>query len=206
MFSGIIESIAIIKTINQSDDGAAFDIEFPFPESQVIIGASIAINGVCLTVTKKTSTPDVKSILSFDAINETLRKTNLGELLENSRVNFERSVTPTTRMDGHFVTGHIDDTAVLLDKREDGVSIQLRFQIATEWRAFIAQKGSITINGVSLTVGQVGDDYFEVYIIPHTAHVTNLGELKIGDRVNIEVDTVARYVVNYLSRVPVSGN
>jgi riboflavin synthase len=205
MFSGIIESTAVVHSVHHTSDGATLVIAFPFLASAVVLGASIAINGTCLTVTSIDSDHDGHALLSFDAIHETLRKTNLGSLIVGSIVNFERSVTPLTRMDGHLVTGHVDTTAVLQQRTNEGNAIQLRFTIDPAWRLYIAQKGSITVNGVSLTVGAVGESFFEVYIIPHTAAVTNLGAVALGDQVNIEVDTVARYVVNYLSQNPAFG-
>jgi riboflavin synthase len=205
MFSGIIESTAVVQNVQHTSDGAMLEIAFPFLASAVVLGASVALNGTCLTVTSIRADDDGNAILSFDAIHETLRKTNLGSLIAGSLVNFERSVTPLTRMDGHMVTGHVDTTAVLQQRTIEGNAIQLRFTIDPAWRLYIAQKGSITVNGVSLTVGAVGESYFEVYIIPHTAAVTNLGAVTIGNRVNIEVDTVARYVVNYLSQNPSFG-
>jgi len=201
MFAGIIESTAVVTEKTITEQGARLSLRFPFPADDIGLGASIALNGVCLTVVKIKSIADGECELGFEAINETLRVTNLGGLSMASRVNFERSVTPQTRIDGHFVSGHVDGIATVQEKRSEGFSTALVFSLHEDLIPFIAPKGSITVNGVALTVGEKISSSFAVYIIPHTAQVTNLGALQEGDQVNIEVDMLARYVVNYLKSV-----
>ena len=206
MFAGIVESTARIEEIQVTADGARITICFPFSAKETELGASIALNGVCLTVVAIKEISDSECRLVFEAINETLRKTNLGTLTADSRINFERSITAATRIDGHFVSGHVDGVGALLRTQAEGISTIFHISLVPELAPFLAPKGSITLNGVALTVGEVQADFFAVYIIPHTAQVTNLGELKIGDKINIEIDMVARYVVNFLQKTGVAAN
>lgn len=190
MFSGIVESIGVVELI-QTSINTKLGIRVELDTFKIIIGASIAINGCCLTVISKQD-----QILYFDAIPETLKCTNLGQLKISDSVNLEQSLLVGSRIDGHFVSGHIDETSrvIKIDDLEEWKSIY--FELPSNLREFVAKKGSIAINGVSLTVGEVEPDRFCVYIIPHTAKVTNLGSLRVGDLVNLEADIIARYVVN----------
>jgi riboflavin synthase len=194
MFSGIVEGTAEVKEISVNEKGARITLEVPFKdlnEFPIILGASIAVNGCCLTAV------EIKNnFVSFDVINETLRCTNLGLLKQNDSVNVERSLKVGDRIDGHFVSGHVDAALKIVEKSIDGEAISFLCEQNKNTLNFIAPKGSICINGVSLTVSKVTKDNFGFYIIPHTAEITNLKYLNINSIVNVEVDILARYVVN----------
>jgi riboflavin synthase len=139
------------------------------------------------------------ALLSFDAAPETLRKTTLGSLVVEDRVNLERSMRSGDRIHGHFVSGHVDASVELLDRSPDGNSLRLTWELPESLRPYVAPKGSISIAGVSLTVGEVTQKTFGVYIIPHTADVTTLASKTVGQKANVEIDMLARYVKTILS-------
>jgi riboflavin synthase len=153
------------------------------------VGDSIAVNGCCLTVVERTG-----ELLAFEAGSETLGRTNLGRLAKGSQVNLERSLKVGDRMGGHYVTGHIDAVATLHERREEGPWSFLWFRVPPNLTRQMASKGSVAVDGVSLTLVDVEPDHFSVALIPHTLAVTTLGRLKIGDEVNIETDLLAKYV------------
>ena len=199
MFSGIISALGIVKNITYNDIYSV-DIEvkkinledFEKSDNLIKIGCSIACSGVCLTLTGKKD-----NILTFDISNETLNKTNLSNWKIGNIVNLERALRVGDEIGGHFVTGHVD-TVLELKKiiEEDGSKI-LYISLNNEISPYIASKGSITIDGISLTVNEVKNDYFNVNIIPFTWHNTNLSNVKVNDFVNIEIDLLSRYLVNY---------
>ena len=199
MFSGIISALGVVKNITY-DDIYSFDIEIKkinleeFEESNnlIKIGCSIACSGVCLTLTKKKW-----NILTFDVSKETMNKTNLSNWKIGNLVNLERALRVGDEIGGHFVTGHVD-TVLKLQKiiEEDGSRI-LYIKLNDEISPYIASKGSITIEGISLTVNEVNNDYFNVNIIPFTWDNTNLSKIKVHDFVNVEIDLLSRYLVNY---------
>ena len=199
MFSGIISALGVVKNITY-DDIYSFDIEIKkinleeFEESNnlIKIGCSIACSGVCLTLTKKKW-----NILTFDVSKETMNKTNLSNWKIGNLVNLERALRVGDEIGGHFVTGHVD-TVLELQKiiEEDGSRI-LYIKLNDEISPYIASKGSITIEGISLTVNEVNNDYFNVNIIPFTWDNTNLSKVKVNDFVNVEIDLLSRYLVNY---------
>ena len=199
MFSGIIAALGVVKNITYNDI-YSFDIEIKkinleeFEESNnlIKIGCSIACSGVCLTLTKKKF-----NILTFDVSKETMNKTNLSNWRIGKLVNLERALRVGDEIGGHFVTGHVD-TVLELQKiiEEDGSRI-LYIKLNDEISPYIASKGSITIEGISLTVNEVNNDYFNVNIIPFTWDNTNLSNIKVNDFVNIEIDLLSRYLVNY---------
>ena len=199
MFSEIISALGVVKNITY-DDIYSFDIEIKkinleeFEESNnlIKIGCSIACSGVCLTLTKKKW-----NILTFDVSKETMNKTNLSNWKIGNLVNLERALRVGDEIGGHFVTGHVD-TVLELQKilEEDGSRI-LYIKLNDEISPYIASKGSITIEGISLTVNEVNNDYFNVNIIPFTWDNTNLSEIKVNDFVNVEIDLLSRYLVNY---------
>ena len=158
-------------------------------DDKLVIGESVSINGACHTIILIKD-----NFFEVETMNETLSKTNLGNLKINDRVNLERAIKADGRFGGHFVSGHIDGTSKLVKKEKDGFSYVLGFEYPTD---YIVQKGSICINGISLTVSSVGENYFEVSIIPHTMANTNLDELNIGGIVNIEVDMLAKYIEKF---------
>jgi riboflavin synthase len=157
----------------------------------VKLGASIAIDGACLTVTGLKN-----NVLIFDIMRESLLKTTLGALKAKAQVNLERALKAGGRIDGHFVTGHVDATGTIKDKITRVNYVELRIGITRATARYIAPKGSICVDGVSLTVGEVKKSYFSVYLIPFTGQGTTLGFKKKGDKVNIETDILAKYIVN----------
>ncbi len=187
MFTGIITDIGTVRTIFM-ENGAKLTLAVPFDASGVTIGASVACNGICLTVTGRDD-----ASLAFEASAETLARTTLGGWAEGDAVNIERSLKAGDELGGHMVMGHVDAVAKVLDIREieggQGITLELPSAIAH----LVAEKGSVAVNGVSLTVNSVAEDRFEVAIIPHTSKVTTFKSLKSGDKVNLEADVFARY-------------
>ena len=185
MFTGLIEKTVKFLDFSLSSKGGVLRVENVF-DDDLKIGDSIATNGCCLTLTKKTT-----SELFFDVMIESLSISNLKNLKKGDVVNLERAMKLPDRLDGHIVTGHIDTISKLKKITQDGLSKRLEFSCDT---SLIVQKGSIAINGVSLTVSQLFEDGFEVSLIPETKTKTNLDNLKIGDIVNIEYDILAKYI------------
>ena len=194
MFAGIIEEAAEIVSFERNSTSCRLVVQSGLDHSHTSVGDSVAISGVCLTVVARDG-----GKLSFDLAEETLRRTTLGTLGKGSRVNLERSLRVGDRIAGHFVFGHVDATMTLAQRVDELGSTKLTFEFDPAFRAYFATKGSVSINGVSLTVGPVEADRFSVYIIPHTAQVTTLGAMKVGDKANLEVDMLARYVVEATS-------
>ena len=199
MFSGIISALGIVKSITYNDIYSV-DIEitkinledFEKPENLIKIGCSIACSGVCLTLTKKKDT-----ILTFDVSKETMNKTNLSNWKIGDLVNLERVLKVGDEIGGHFVTGHVDTVLELQKIRDEDGSKILSIKLNKEISPYIASKGSITIEGISLTVNEVKDQYFNVNIIPFTWENTNLKDIVVNDFVNIEIDLLSRYLINY---------
>ena len=188
MFSGIVEELADVVRLEDRPPGVRLIVESKIFQD-VGIGDSIAVNGCCLTVVEA----DGKAF-GFDAGAETLSRTNLGKLVTGSRVNLERSLQVGCRLGGHFVTGHIDCVAHLDQRIDDADWSTFWFRFPGEWTRHMASKGSVTVDGVSLTLVDVEADRFSVALIPHTLNVTTLGPLRPGDPVNIETDVLAKYV------------
>lgn len=197
MFAGIVEESAVVRSISSGEPPVRLEIESALDHSGTQLGDSICIDGVCLTVVKNVRNGE-RTVLSFDVALETLRRSTLGSLTAGQRVNLERSLVSGARVHGHFVFGHVDGTGTLRRRERDGNCDRLVISFPKELRPYIAQKGSISLCGTSLTVGEVSDDSFAVYIVPHTNEVTTLSQLKVGQTVNLEVDMLARYVVNAL--------
>jgi len=189
MFTGIVECAGEVARIDVRSDGARLVISAASIARDARLGDSVAVNGVCLTVVGNEA-----GLLFFDAVNETLRRTNLGHLKAGARVNLERPLRADGRFDGHIVQGHVDGTGTLLTVIEEGSSRRLRFGAAQEILRYVVEKGSVAVDGISLTVAAVGPDWFEVVIIPHTWELTSLGAKHPGEAVNLEVDLVAKYV------------
>lgn len=187
MFTGIIESSggATFETI---DDGRQITIACPFA-SDLSIGDSVAIDGVCTTVTELSP-----SEFTVYAAKQTCEITSLGTLSSGHRFNLERAMLSGSRLDGHFVYGHVDGVSELVDVLEQEGSYLLRFSLDSKLSRYMVQKGSVCLNGISLTLYAVEDDSFQVMIIPHTWEMTNLSRLQKGDAVNIEVDMLAKYI------------
>ena len=195
MFTGLIEEIGKVKTFDKNSAGAVIVVECKKILDDIKLGASVAINGACHTVVDYSS-----SSITVQTSNETLNVSNFSNLKKGSSVNLERAMTLSSRLDGHLVSGHIDGTAVFLEKISDGFSNKLFFKLDENLKKYIIYKGSIAINGISLTIASVENVKISVEIIPHTIQETNLIDLKIGDIVNIETDVIAKYVENF-SRV-----
>lgn len=187
MFTGLVEDKGKIKSKKMTPNGARFCVECSFKDIE--LGESISINGACHTVVEI-----LDGCFTVDTMNETLKHTNLGKLSINDEVNLERAMKASSRFGGHIVTGHIDGCAKLLSKRQEGISQVFKFEYPNK---YIVQKGSICINGISLTISNVQENYFEVSIIPHTMKSTNLYDLNVGDYVNIENDILAKYMEKY---------
>ena len=192
MFTGLIESVGTVKVLEpRGSDAARLVIEAPFAD-ELSLGESVAVNGCCLTVTGK------ERGVSFDLLVETLNRTNLGTLKPGSRVNLERALRADGRFGGHFVQGHIDTTAKVLSAEPTGNDLNLVISITGRGGRYLIEKGSIAVNGTSLTVASLGEDRFGLWIIPHTLQETNLGDLRPGDRVNLEYDMLAKYAERQL--------
>ncbi|MCI2393074.1 riboflavin synthase [Aliiroseovarius sediminis] len=188
MFTGIITDIGRVAALEQSGDMRA-RIETAYDTSSIDIGASIASDGVCLTVVALG-----EDWYDVDISAETVSKTNLGSWTVSHKVNLERALKVGDELGGHIVSGHVDGVAEIIGMTIEGDSTRVRFRAPSELARFIAPKGSVALNGTSLTVNEVEGDEFGVNLISHTKEVTNWGQAKIGDRVNLEIDTLARYV------------
>ena len=194
MFTGIIKETGTIKKITDKVQDIEFEVSSSVLLKDVKTGDSIAINGVCLTV--KSFEGDS---FTFDVSSNTLTHTNLGELKTGDRVNLEDSLTLSDKMGGHFVSGHIDCTARIASTGKTGRAYEITLELPSEAAPFIAERGSVAIDGISLTVTEVTGDSFKVVIIPHTFENTTLGSKGAGSSVNIEIDMLARYIANYLN-------
>ena len=191
MFTGIITDIGTVRSVEQRGD-RRFVIGCAYDMAGVDLGASIACSGCCLTVVEKG--PDW---FAADASAETLSKTVLGEWKPGTRVNLERALKLGDDLGGHIVSGHVDGVGEVLSSTPEGDSMRWRFRAPAELARFIAQKGSITVNGVSLTVNEVEGAEFGVNIVPHTAQHTTFGTLQVGARINLEIDMLARYLARW---------
>jgi riboflavin synthase len=191
MFTGIVEEIGVVKHVLKKKDLAIFQISVRKIVSQTKLGDSISVDGVCLTVRKKD-----KNVLIFDAVVETCQRTTLGAMVKGQKVNLEPALKVGDRLGGHFVTGHVDAIGEIKSIFTTNHDVQYEISMPKELRKFIAFKGSICLNGVSLTVGAVKKDSFVVHLIPFTLKETNLGSLKRKDKINIEIDILARYILN----------
>ncbi len=193
MFTGIITDVGRVRAVERQGD-TRFTVETAFDMETVPIGASIANNGVCLTVVEKGFFETGLSWFAVQASAETLSKTTLGGWAEGTRVNLERALKVGDELGGHIVSGHVDGVATVADVRPDGESKRYTFEVPAGLAKYIASKGSVALDGVSLTVNEVDGARFGVNIIPHTQDATTFGGLKAGDRVNLEIDMLARYV------------
>lgn len=194
MFTGVIQEVGKVIDTNFAQDFLKIKIWGKKLNSSKI-GESVAINGVCLTITKITK-PD---IYEFDIIQETLQKTNLQNLQKNSPVNIEKALKLNQGIDGHLVLGHVDFSGKIKKINRRGKNTSLQIGMPAKFRKYITYKGSVTINGVSLTVSKAFKNHFAVELIPYTLKNTNLGNLNINDKVNIEIDIIARYLENLIS-------
>jgi len=195
MFTGIVETTGIIGAVEVHGDDRRLRIDAGlFRDSPVGVGDSVCVSGVCLTATDLTS-----GGFHADVSAETLGCTTLGTAEAGHRVNLERALTPATPLGGHLVSGHVDGTGSLIERREDARSARLTFAIPAALERYVAVKGSICVDGVSLTVNDVGEQCFGVNIVPHTLAITTLGDFDPGRPVNLEVDIIARYLERLLA-------
>lgn len=192
MFTGIVQAMGTVYRIRQ--DTGAKRIEVSQPDwRDVLVGESVAVDGVCLTVV---ASQDHR--MTFEVIPQTFKLTTLGHLKPGSRVNLERALTPSDRLSGHFVSGHIDGVGKIVKHREAHGELALDVQLPKPFRRFVIDKGAIAIDGISLTVGEIHKDRLRVFLIPQTQRMTTLGEKPVGSRVNIELDVIGKYVDRHL--------
>lgn len=197
MFTGIVEELGAIRAVRRGAASAVLSIGAAEVLSDLKIGDSVAVNGVCLTVT---SLDD--GGFTADVMHETLSRSSLGALVPGSRVNLERAMPANGRFGGHIVSGHIDGTGKIVSVRPDDNALWYTISAAPELLRYIVEKGSITIDGISLTVAAVDEVSFSVSLIPHTAAVTTLGKKRAGDIVNLETDIIGKYVEKLLHPAP----
>lgn len=194
MFTGIIEELGRVREVEQRGEDARIVIEAQTVTVGSREGDSIAVNGVCLTALNVRP-----GSFAADVSQETLFRSTLGNLKPGSSVNLERAVTPATRLGGHIVQGHVDARGKFLGSQNHGDSWTFRFAYPKEIARYLVFKGSVAVEGISLTIANLADDYFEIAVIPKTFEVTNFSRLKPGDEVNLEVDVIAKYVERILA-------
>ena len=193
MFTGIVEEVGTIQSIKRGRKSSVLKIKGQKVLQGTRIGDSISTNGICLTVTKVGN-----DFFEADVMSESLNRTNIGELVPGSYVNLERALSLATRLGGHIVSGHIDGTGKIRNLKRDDNAVWITIETAPEILRYIIEKGSIAIDGVSLTVVTVNDQFFKVSIIPHTGEETILLQKKMGDTVNLECDMIGKYVEKLL--------
>lgn len=199
MFTGIVEEVGVVQGIKNAVNSAVLTIKASLISKDLHLGDSIAVNGVCLTVTSFT-----KNSFTADVMHETLNRSSLGGAKTGSYVNLERAMPANGRFGGHIVSGHIDDTGKVANIRKDDNAIWYTITTSDSVMKYIVEKGSIAIDGISLTVAMVSTNSFSVSIIPHTAKSTILSEIEIGDTVNLESDMVGKYVEKLLCSIDIS--
>jgi riboflavin synthase len=193
VFTGIVEELGEVVAVEPLQDAARLTVRGPLVTSDAAHGDSIAVNGVCLTVVSNED-----GAFTADVMAETLRRSSLRDVAAGTRVNLERAVRVSDRLGGHLVQGHVDGTATVLQVTQDEHWTVVRLSLPQDLARYVVEKGSITVDGVSLTVSAVADDWFEVSLIPTTLGLTTLGVRGVGDLVNLEVDVMAKYVEKLL--------
>jgi riboflavin synthase len=194
LFTGIIQDTGLVTGVTRAGDDLTLVINSPLL-SRMGVGGSVAINGTCLTAVAVNG-----DSIEVNAIGETLARTSMGGVNEGDRVNLELPMTPDSMFDGHIVQGHVDGVATVRSIADEGESIRISVDAKPEVMRYLVEKGSVTIDGISLTVAGLDEEGFEVAIIPHTREVTTLGSIQAGDKVNIEVDVLAKYVERLLQK------
>jgi len=190
MFTGIVQGVGTVRAIEpRGGDVTIFIDTGAVSLADIELGGSIAVSGVCLTATQHTA-----SSFAADVSRETLALTTLGGLVAGTKVNLEKALLAGQALGGHYVTGHVDGVGQVVSRHDDARSVRMEFVVPPELARYVARKGSICIDGVSLTVNGAAGDRFDVNLVPHTLEVTTLGGLQAGSRVNLEVDIIARYV------------
>ncbi|HUV39226.1 MAG TPA: riboflavin synthase [Planctomycetota bacterium] len=200
MFTGIVQHLGRVRSARRSGERLTLAAEAGPLAADARTGDSVCVNGVCLTVTGRSG-----DVLSFDVIGETLSRSTLGDLREGATVNLEPSLSPSDRLGGHFVTGHVDGVATLAERVESRGEVRLRFAAPPALTDMMIVKGSVALDGVSLTLTDVGEGTFTVALIPHTLEVTSLGALAAGGRVNLETDLIGKWVLKVLGTLGKKG-
>jgi len=195
LFTGLILELGEITSLNRKSGGAVLSLKSNETGSAAKLGDSIAVNGVCLTVVKSG-----RKEISFDLSDETLRSSNIGSLNKGDAVNLEPSLSPDSRIGGHFVTGHVDTVGKIRSRVKSGDMLKFEIEAPSKVTDFLVEKGSVAVDGISLTVVDILKDGFTLVIIPHTAKLTTLGFKGAGDTLNIEVDILGKYVEKFLQR------
>ena len=200
MFTGIVAELGIVREVQRGSQAGVLTIAAAQVLSDSNVGDSIAIDGVCLTITDLTH-----DSFMADVSAETLRRTTLGSLKQGDSVNLENPLRLADRLGGHLVLGHVDEVGIISGWQDEGTSSLMRVSISQEAMRYVVYKGSICVDGISLTISNLFDDGFEVALIPHTMQVTTLGHKRIGAHVNIEVDLLGRYIERLLTYPPAEG-
>ena len=195
MFTGLIEEVAKVVWIRMSDRGTQLQVNAPRLANKTSVGDSVAVNGCCLTVSSRR-----EDQITFDLLEETLDRTNLKQLRHDSLVNLERALVAGAPLGGHFVQGHIDCSSKVISFERSGTDHRLEVDLPADFAHYAAYKGSVAINGISLTIAELLPKSFTVWIIPHTKRQTNIDAIESGDEVNIEFDILAKYVERMLAR------
>lgn len=198
MFTGIVAALGVISGVTATETGRRLQIQDPVLFADMAVGDSVAVNGVCLTVVESGI-----GEVAVEVVQESLDRSNLGELAPGSPVDLERPMLASGRFDGHIVQGHVDGVGIVSMIQPEGEARRMRIEAAPDLARYIVEKGSVTVDGVSLTVTAVGTElttWFEIVLIPHTLEVTVLGQRTVGDRVNLEMDVLAKYVERLMSK------
>ncbi len=199
MFTGLVAELGTVQNLARQGNSYHLTVQAKKVMDNLKIGDSVAVNGACLTVVQMTN-----DAFTADVMPETVRLTNIGMLSNGSRVNLERTLRLCDGLDGHIVSGHVEGLGTIVSQRPEGIAVVVTIQTPPELLRYIITKGSIAIDGISLTVTQVTDTGFSVSLIPHTAKETTLGFKKVGDKVNLETDIIGKYVERMLSTAPVA--
>jgi len=194
MFTGLIEEVGQVAARSPAGEGLSLLVEAPIIGAECAVGDSVAVNGVCLTVEKVTG-----NRLEFHVGAETVQRSTVADWQAGAPVNLERALATGQRMGGHFVQGHVDCVSELTKRDPPAETVYFTLSLPAQWHPFVAEKGSIAVDGISLTVTEVTEESFSVAIIPYTLEHTNLGQLSAGAQVNLEVDIIAKYVYNMLN-------
>ena len=194
MFTGLIETVGELVSIERRGASGSLTVKTSLPLDEIAIGASIAVNGACLTAVRKGG-----GTITFDISPETIERTSFQNLKGGAPLNLERAMRLSDRLDGHLVSGHVDCVATVSGRREEAGNILFSFRFPAAFAKYVAAKGSVAVDGISLTVNSVGPDIFSVNVIPHTAARTTLHARRVGDQVNIETDLICRYLERLLA-------
>lgn len=201
MFTGIVTDIGSVAAVTERDQGRRLRIGTAYDPETIDIGASIACSGVCLTVVAKPDTGSNARWFEVEAWEEALRLTTISGWRPGTRINLERAMKAGDEFGGHMVSGHVDGKAAIIAREPEGEAVRFRLEAPSDLSRYVAPKGSVTLDGTSLTVNGVEGDVFDVLLIRHTLEVTTWGDRAVGDTVNLEIDQIARYVERYVKRL-----